>query len=54
MKKEDVEVLEARLREKLPEGEWHRILATMDITGIVDIVNYKPQQASGVIVCAVF
>ena len=45
MKKEEVEILEARLREKLPEGEWHRILTIMDITGIVD--NRQLQATTG-------
>ncbi len=36
MKKEHIEILEKRLREEIPNGEWRKILSTMDITGIVD------------------
>ena len=36
MKREYIETLEKRLREKLPAGEWRKILSAMDITGIVD------------------
>ena len=36
MKKEEIEILEKRLRETIPNGEWYKILSAMDLTGIAD------------------
>ena len=45
MKKENVEILEKRLKKTIPAGEWKKILEAMDIVGIID--NRQLQSATG-------
>jgi hypothetical protein len=45
MKQTDLKVLNERLEKALPAGEWKKILAVLDITGIAD--NSQLQSATG-------